>query len=266
SLSNRPVAVAASSPAEASTAQKNATTRQYAYDRTITQIKRSRGRLARLSVAVALNNHAAPGGKGTWTPAEITGVENMLRSGLGINAERGDKLSVSAFSFPVPPPVEPWWQQRDNVIDIGSGVLWTIGSLFGFLLIVRPVLRLMQQQFSRAPSTSTELAMLPAGAAAAGTGSVTPLTEVTQIDAAGNPTSAKASASGSPSLALPGVDTAPTDVSPMPVIPLLENYDLPPPGSPVDVLVDHLKVLAAKEPERVAEVVKQWVQKHGQPD
>jgi len=25
-------------------------------------------------------------------------------------------------------------------------------------------------------------------------------------------------------------------------------------------MVDHLKVLAAKEPERVAEVVKQWVQ------
>jgi flagellar M-ring protein FliF len=49
----------------------------------------------------------------------------------------------------------------------------------------------------------------------------------------------------------------------MPVVPLLENYDLPPPGSPVDVMVDHLKVLAAKEPERVAEVVKQWVQQHG---
>jgi flagellar M-ring protein FliF len=50
----------------------------------------------------------------------------------------------------------------------------------------------------------------------------------------------------------------------MPVVPLLENYDLPPAGSPVDVMVDHLKALAAKEPERVAEVVKQWVQKkHG---
>ena len=44
---------------------------------------------------------------------------------------------------------------------------------------------------------------------------------------------------------------------------LLENYDLPPPGSPVDVLVDHLKVLSAKEPERVAEVVQQWVQQNG---
>ena len=50
----------------------------------------------------------------------------------------------------------------------------------------------------------------------------------------------------------------------MPVVPLLENYDLPPAGSAVDVMVDHLKVLAGKEPERVAEVVKQWVQKkHG---
>jgi flagellar M-ring protein FliF len=48
-----------------------------------------------------------------------------------------------------------------------------------------------------------------------------------------------------------------------PVVPLLENYDLPPAGSTVDVLVDHLKDLAAKEPERVAEVVKQWVQKNG---
>ncbi len=45
-------------------------------------------------------------------------------------------------------------------------------------------------------------------------------------------------------------------------VPLLEDYDLPPAGSPVDVMVDHLKVLAAKEPERVAEVVKQWVQKN----
>jgi flagellar M-ring protein FliF len=49
----------------------------------------------------------------------------------------------------------------------------------------------------------------------------------------------------------------------MPVVPLLENYDLPPAGSAVDVMVEHLKVLAGKEPERVAEVVKQWMQKNG---
>ncbi|MBC7859146.1 MAG: flagellar M-ring protein FliF, partial [Burkholderiaceae bacterium] len=48
----------------------------------------------------------------------------------------------------------------------------------------------------------------------------------------------------------------------MPMVPLLENYELPPPGSAVDVMVNHLKALAEKEPERVAEVVKQWMQKH----
>jgi flagellar M-ring protein FliF len=49
------------------------------------------------------------------------------------------------------------------------------------------------------------------------------------------------------------------------MVPLLEDVDLPPLGSPVDVMVDHLRSLADKEPARVAEVVKQWVQKHGQP-
>jgi len=70
---------------------------------------------------------------------------------------------------------------------------------------------------------------------------------------------------------LEGLDTTDTSLFPagagvgtMPVVPLLDNYDLPPAGSAVDVMVDHLKVLAGKEPERVAEVVKQWVQKkHG---
>ncbi|EKU81176.1 hypothetical protein HMPREF9710_03556, partial [Massilia timonae CCUG 45783] len=64
-----------------------------------------------------------------------------------------------------------------------------------------------------------------------------------------------------------GAPDAATATSPGAVVPLLENYDLPPSGSAVDVMVDHLKILAGKEPERVAEVVKQWVQKkHGRPE
>jgi flagellar M-ring protein FliF len=66
-----------------------------------------------------------------------------------------------------------------------------------------------------------------------------------------------------PGLAAPALPGASTGAGTMPVVPLLENYDLPPTGSSVDVMVDHLKVLAEKEPERVAEVVKQWMQKNG---
>ncbi|WP_460994237.1 flagellar M-ring protein FliF C-terminal domain-containing protein, partial [Staphylococcus aureus] len=80
------------------------------YDRSITQIKRSRGRLEKLSVAVVLNSAAAPNPKTGWTPAELGNIEKMLSSGLGINAQRGDSLSLTALAFPAKPPVAQWWE------------------------------------------------------------------------------------------------------------------------------------------------------------
>ncbi|MGN6826387.1 flagellar basal-body MS-ring/collar protein FliF [Paucibacter sp. M5-1] len=247
SLSNRPVNAAdpsASAPeANTGSARKNAATRQYAYDRNITQIKRSRGRLARLNVAVLLNNAAAPGPAGangagkTWTPDEIAKVEKLLVSGLGVNTERGDKLTVSPMSFPTPALPEPWYQQRDTILDFSGWLAYALAALLGYLLLARPLLRLAQARLA------------PATAAAGGTTALTPLEPAAL---AGGETTERGA------LPAPAADAA---NEPMSVVPLLENYELPPPGSPVDVLVDHLKVLAAKEPERVAEVVKQWVQK-----
>ncbi len=70
-------------------------------------MKKSRGRLERLSVAVLLNTAAAPGGAKDWTPADLQKVERLLNGGLGIDTQRGDKLSV-LHAFPAPPVVEPW--------------------------------------------------------------------------------------------------------------------------------------------------------------
>jgi flagellar M-ring protein FliF len=244
SLSNRPVAVApaASAPDDGPSARKNATTRQFTYDRSITQTKRGRGRLHKLNAAVVLNTAAAPSPKTGWSTEEIANIDRILRNGLGIDAQRGDTLVVSALAFPVPQPAQPWWQERDNIVDIGTWAVYGIGALLAFMLVVRPALKIAQQHLA------------PASAAA--------LTELTPVapPAVAGPTSAQgAHAAPAPALGNSAAKTA----SPMPVVPLLENYDLPPPGSPVDVMVEHLKVLAGKEPERVAEVVKQWVQKNG---
>ncbi|MFT7772915.1 MAG: flagellar basal-body MS-ring/collar protein FliF [Roseateles sp.] len=247
SLSNRPVnapnpaASAAGGDANATQARKNAATRQYAYDRSITQVKKSRGRLARLSVAVVLNNAVAPGGAKAWTPEDISKVETLLSNGLGISAQRGDKLVVSTLNFPVPVPAAPWYEQRDNLIDIGGWIGWAVAALLGYLLLARPLLRLAQQSLQRQGAAPGRLNPLEPAALGGGA-------------AAGE----LAGPSGA-ALPAPGGQTAAE--RPMSVVPLLENYELPPPGSPVDVLVDHLKILASKEPERVAEVVKQWVQK-----
>ncbi|CAH0270110.1 Flagellar M-ring protein [Massilia sp. Bi118] len=259
-LSNRPpvsadpnaaAAPAAADPnaakADDGSARKNATTRQYAYDRAITQIKRSRGRLKKLSVAVVLNNAKASVPKTGWTPAEIANIDKILRGGLGIDTNRGDVLAVSSLNFPAPAPVEPWYQQRDNVVDITGYLAWIVGALFAWFAVLRPLMRMLtggRQQGGNAPA----LAQLPGGAAANG--------------AAGALAAPGAQAlPGNAAAALPAAAGAASLGGAMPVQPLLENYDLPPAGSAVDVMVDHLKVLAGKEPERVAEVVKQWVQK-----
>ncbi|MBG6220555.1 MULTISPECIES: flagellar basal-body MS-ring/collar protein FliF [unclassified Janthinobacterium] len=259
SLSNRPPAAAvpaptggaapadgAPKPSDDGTARKNATTRQYAYDRSITQIKRSRGRLEKLSVAVVLNSAAAPNPKTGWTPAELGNIEKMLNSGLGINAQRGDSLSLTALAFPAKPPVAQWWEERDTVVDFSSWLLYALGAVLAYFLILRPLMRLLTTRLTPPTLKQLDPAMALAGSSSAGANGAA---------AAGTPA---LGANGNP-LALEGAAGGGN----MPVVPLLENYNLPPPGSAVDVMVDHLKVLAEKEPERVAEVVKQWMQKNG---
>jgi flagellar M-ring protein FliF len=223
------------------TARRNASSKQYAYDRTITQIKRSRGRLQKLSVAVVLNSAAAPTPKTGWSAAELGGIDKMLRSGLGIDADRGDNLAVSVLPFPAKAAPAVWWQERDNVIDMSTWATYAVGALLGFFLIVRPILRLLTVRLAP-PLLAGEAQLAHAGAAGA-------------HNVLGH--NGAAAAAATPQLTGEPVGAA------MPVVPLLENYDLPPAGSAVDVMVDHLKVLAGKEPERVAEVVKQWMQKNG---
>lgn len=245
---------AAAKPDDGS-ARKNATTRQYAYDRAITQIKRSRGRLKKLSVAVVLNNASAANPKVGYTPAELANIEKILKGGLGIDAARGDVLTVSSLTFPAAPVAQEWWQERDNVVDMTNYGLYALGALLAYLLLARPLLRAATARLAPQPPlmpAPPALPGAPGGAAASADGAIAALP-------AGSP-----AALGTPALAGAAALADATTPGKMPVVPLLENYDLPPAGSAVDVMVDHLKVLAGKEPERVAEVVKQWVQKkHG---
>nr|WP_202412771.1 flagellar basal-body MS-ring/collar protein FliF [Duganella lactea] len=237
-------------------ARKNATTRQYAYDRSIIQTKRSRGRLEKLSVAVVLAQAAAPTPKTGWSAADIANIDKILRNGLGINAARGDQLVVSAMNFPAKAAPVAWWEERDNIVDISKYAIYAVAALLGYLLILRPLMRLVTMRFTPDPKEAARITAERRGAEQAAVAAAREAKEAAakeQAVLADGASPAVAGALGNSAAGQAG----------MPVVPLLENYDLPPPGSAVDVMVDHLKVLAAKEPERVAEVVKQWMQKNG---
>ncbi|TWI67588.1 flagellar M-ring protein FliF [Pseudoduganella lurida] len=233
-------------------ARKNATTRQYAYDRSIVQTKRARGRLQHQNVAVVLAQAAATDPKAGWTAAELANVDKMLRNGLGINAERGDTLMVTAMRFPAKVAPAQWWEERDNIVDIGSWVGYAIAALLGYFLLLRPLMRSVTARI--APATVPAVLPTPAG---------TRTGAERRVEATVLPVGDTALAGAEPAALAATAAPAALNGAGMPVVPLLENYDLPPAGSPVDVMVDHLKVLAEKEPERVAEVVKQWMQKNG---
>ena len=241
SLSNRPATPAPDANAAPNTAERSAVTRQFAYDRSVTTIQRARGQLKKLSVAVVLNEGAAPGGAANWGPQEIARMESLLRGGLGINAERGDQLVVSALAFPGAAPAVPWYAERETVFEFVTWGLYALGALLAYFLLARPLLRLLRERNKPAAEVGmTDLIALEGGP--------------------GNAEEAPALAQPSPAVAALPNKVQPSASGAM--VPLLADYDLPPPGSPVEVLVNHLKVLAQKEPERVAEVVKQWVQKN----
>lgn len=248
SLSNTPINTDASAPGDAGNS-KNAVTRQYAYDRSIMQIQHARGQLSRLSVAVVLNQAAAPNGR-SWTPEQLANIEKLLRGGLGIKAERGDALVLSALDFPAAnAEALPWWESP----LVGTGLSWlgyAISGLLLYLLLARPLLKMLRQRLAASEQAALPVAL---GKDEAAPATLTMAEERERQQDADPQMQAAERAAGLPN----------PENGRHAMVPLLENYDLPPAGSSVDVLVDHLKHLAAKEPERVAEVVKQWVQKNG---
>jgi len=241
-------------------ARKNATTRQYAYDRSIVQTKRARGRIERQNVAIVLAQAAAADPKAGWTAAELANIDKVLRNGLGINAERGDSLVVSAMRFPPKAVPAQWWEERDNIVDMSGWLSYALAALLGYFLVLRPLLKLLTSRLAPAAPVPAALGTRGSNERRAGDNAAPAAlpgtAEALAADAAGPAALGNTAVAG----ALQGADATPAGIA---VQPLLENYDLPPAGSPVDVMVDHLKVLAEKEPERVAEVVKQWMQKNG---
>ncbi|SDV46933.1 flagellar basal-body MS-ring/collar protein FliF [Chitinasiproducens palmae] len=226
-LSNRPVPPAAASAAQPGIGlARNAATRQFTYDRSVMQIRRARGRLEKLSVAVVLNNRAAPEAGKPWSAEQLASIEKLLRGGLGLDSARGDQLVVSSLGFPSAPSPLPWWQREDNVERaIRYGAYGVLG-LLGFLLVVRPLLRGFLQWVQH------RYAHVPFGGVA---------TNGTAAHAAG----------AAREVGLAHADTAGLTV--------LRGVELPGDDSGTDEMLAHVQKLAEKEPERVAEVVKQWI-------
>lgn len=165
-------AAAAKGGANATTAQATApgessssATRNYELDRTISHVSDPAGRLARLTVAVVVDNKTVTGDKGgtksvPFTTQELEHLTTLTRNAVGYNETRGDNVSVINQPFhqdangDASQPAMQFWE-RPGMLDLikqGAGILVALLVAFGLL---RPLLR----GLSRSPSQSKELAV-----------------------------------------------------------------------------------------------------------
>jgi flagellar M-ring protein FliF len=140
---------AAAASANQAGESSSSSTRNYELDRTISHVTDPAGRLARLTVAVVVDNKLVSTDKGSnsvpFSAQELGHLTELTKNAVGYSESRGDSVSVINQPFHKTPsdeaPVEqPFWQ-RPGMVDLikeGVGVLLALVIAFGLL---RPLLR-----------------------------------------------------------------------------------------------------------------------------
>ncbi|WP_077816552.1 flagellar basal-body MS-ring/collar protein FliF [Escherichia coli] len=192
--------------------------RDYSYDRSVQHIQHPGFAMKRLNVAVVLNQNA-PALK-NWKPEQTTQLTALLNNAAGIDAQRGDNLTLSLLNFvPQAVPVEPvipLWKD-DSVLAwvrlIGCGLL----ALLLLFFVVRPLMKRLTAV--RAPV-------------------ITPEPE----------------AISEPWIAVPEEERKNVDLPSLP-----GDDSLPSQSSGLEVKLEFLQKLAMSDTDRVAEVLRQWI-------
>ncbi|MCS5451946.1 flagellar basal-body MS-ring/collar protein FliF [Enterobacter huaxiensis] len=247
SLSNRPVnqpaqPVAPQAAANPQAAQTQAQTsnpsslssrsqeqRKYAFDRDIRHIRHPGYKLEKLRVAVALNQ-AAPS-LASMTPEQLTALTRLVEDAAGIEKARGDSLTLDRLAFVERTvdglPVLKWWQDP-NIQYWGQNGGIGMLILLTLLFGLRP---LAQRYGRREPSERVAIE----GSA--------------QKDAVENE-----------------LVTTEAGLAGLPGPAFNQDTELPPQSSGLETKVEYLQMLAENETERMAEVLKQWINSNERTD
>jgi flagellar M-ring protein FliF len=137
------------------TSSRNAETTNYEVSRTTRHTLQPPGEVARLSVAVILDDdHVAKAGKDgettitrkSRTPEEIQKIQGLVAAAVGLEPDRGDQLTVENVAFDEPVVIEappaPFMERYSPQIWEGGRIV-AVGliALAAFFMFVRPMLR-----------------------------------------------------------------------------------------------------------------------------
>lgn len=156
-LPTPPTAAAAAPTATVSTAQAGAShlaeTTNYEVSKVTRHTVQPRGDIARLSVAVVLDDErpvatagAAPAAAKPRAQADIQKIQGLVAAAVGLDTDRGDQLTVENIAFEETPveeiPVQTAWQRyQAPAFEFGRIAAIVILGLVALLFVIRPMIR-----------------------------------------------------------------------------------------------------------------------------
>ncbi|GEM75180.1 flagellar basal-body MS-ring/collar protein FliF [Vibrio sagamiensis] len=215
--------------------------RQYAVGSSVRRTQYQQGKIEKISVSVLLNSQSAPDGV-AWGDADKAQISTLITDAVGISDERGDRLSLMTFQFtPIEigvPPSQPWWQNP----MVQQPLRYLIGGVLGLAMIMfvlRPLIKhLTGSVSSQKQDTELEFAELQKA----------PEPEIKDLQTRQE---LEYEEDLNRRLSEKGISSS-TGLD-------IKNDMLPPSDSPLEIQLKHLQLIANEEPERVAEILKQWV-------
>ncbi|WP_305374464.1 flagellar basal-body MS-ring/collar protein FliF [Photobacterium leiognathi] len=239
SLSNKPPVTGEEENKDSkNTNERTEINRQYALGSSVRHTQYQQGKLNKLNVSVLLNSTAAPNGN-AWTEAETQQISVMIKDAVGISADRGDSLSILSFNFtPIAieaPPAIPWWQDP----TVQQPLRYMIGGILGLSMIFF-VLRPLITHLTGLDRGRKELTFAEEDMPQEYDENLKTRAEQEHEESLNERLAAK------------GIESTNNALN-------ASNDLLPPQGSPLEIQLKHLQLISNEEPERVAEVLKQWV-------
>ncbi len=140
--------------------QKSDTTTTYEFSRTVKTLAREAGQLKRLSVAVLVDYALADGKSVPRAPEEMETLARLVRSAIGFNAERGDKVEFFNLRFAELPPrgsrggAMPGLSNAE-LMRLGELLIVSIAVLLGLLVVARALAQRRPALATAVPATAS---------------------------------------------------------------------------------------------------------------
>ena len=150
------------------TSTKNSRTTNYEISKTVSRIINPVGSITKLSVSVLVADRVETDAEGKLTktvprtPEELSAIENMVASAIGVVADRGDMINVISMPF-VAPKEETLLgdtEEHNSVyqfIPLIKYGLIAAGILLLYLLLIRPVVKTMKGEVQQHYKTVEQL-------------------------------------------------------------------------------------------------------------